>query len=191
MSKEKEGWIKKAEKLAKQGKKLEAISAYEKALTLDSVDARIMLKLAELCAETKDTKRAVQLYLAAAAHLKKNGFYSRATTAIRKILENLDVSCEEARAEFKDLWDKMGLNDCLSSENRSDKEIKCIEKMWADRAEQAKKLAEKPQRDREDANKVIEKNISEQQRGDKDAHEFLKQLHAKIGAVLKKRKPRK
>ena len=108
MSKETEKLLISAQKLVQKGQIDKAIKEYHKILEIDKRDVRTHLRLGDLYAKSKNKESAVKHYLEAAKYYTKDGFYSKAVSVYKQVL-NLDDTREDVYVNLADLYQRLGM----------------------------------------------------------------------------------
>jgi len=108
MSKETEKLLFSAQKLVQKGQIDKAIKEYLKILEIDKKDVKTHLRLGDLYAKSKNKESAVKHYLEAAKYYTKDGFYSKAVSVYKQIL-NLDDTREDVYVNLADLYQRLGM----------------------------------------------------------------------------------
>ncbi|MDD5341225.1 MAG: tetratricopeptide repeat protein [Patescibacteria group bacterium] len=118
MPNEKEKIVALALRLEQKGKLAEAVKEYQKSLELDSKDSRIHTKLAELFIRLKIFEKAIHHYLETAKLFTRDGFYSKALSRYRRVLD-LDEGRYDVCLLMADCYQRLGMiSDALENFRR-------------------------------------------------------------------------
>ncbi|MBN1325498.1 tetratricopeptide repeat protein [Candidatus Falkowbacteria bacterium] len=111
MPKEKEKLLITANNFVKRGKPSEALGYFRKALEIDQKDAKVWLRIGDLCKRINKINEAIEAYCKAAELYTRDGFYSKAIAVYKEMLlleENMANIYLHTLA-LADLYSRLGM----------------------------------------------------------------------------------